>query len=381
MDFNLFDDQYEHFLPLSLTRPVGVLRIGIGTIADKWQMALSGHAGFDTRKSLSDLFPRNKADLHINGRLIPDQNLVEAIKKLQPEQTLMGKNTILAYRSPQGVQNVPYLGDVSLLSRPTDLFALNDLVLKSDFKLITHGRKSQPLPGHCLLIGPTDQLFIEEGAQLLASTFNTTDGPIYIGHRSTVMEGCQIRGPFALGDGATLKMGAKIYGATTIGPACKVGGEVSNSVFFGFSNKAHDGFVGNSIIGEWCNLGADTNTSNLKNNYSTVKLWDYTHSNYHDSGLTFCGLIMGDHSKSAINTQFNTGTTVGAHSNIFGSGFPPKAIPSFAWGGAESMETFDFDKALEVARRVKARRSQKVDDKEVHLMRHIFDQSARFHEE
>ena len=259
-----------------------------------------------------------------------------------------------------------------------DIFSKNGEAIKQDFALLTKGKTSQPLSSTNSLIGNSADLFIEEGAVIQASSLNTTSGPIYIGKDAEIMEGSAVRGPFALGEHSALKLNTKIYGATTIGPHCKVGGEVNNSVIFGFTNKAHDGFLGNSVIGEWCNLGADTNNSNLKNNYSSVKLFNYNLDKMMDSGLQFCGLMMGDHSKCGINTMFNTGTVVGVGANIFGGGFPPTHIPSFSWGGAESMETYKIDKMLETAHRVYDRRAMKLSDEEIIILQTVFDQTKKY---
>ena len=259
-----------------------------------------------------------------------------------------------------------------------DIFSKNGEAIKQDFALLTKGKSSHPLSSTNSLIGNSADLFIEEGAVIQASSLNTTSGPIYIGKDAEIMEGSAVRGPFALGEHSALKLNTKIYGATTIGPHCKVGGEVNNSVIFGFTNKAHDGFLGNSVIGEWCNLGADTNNSNLKNNYSSVKLFNYNLDKMMDSNLQFCGLMMGDHSKCGINTMFNTGTVVGVGANIFGGGFPPTHIPSFSWGGAESMETYKIDKMLETAHRVHDRRAMKLSDEEITILQTVFDQTKKY---
>jgi UDP-N-acetylglucosamine diphosphorylase/glucosamine-1-phosphate N-acetyltransferase len=250
----------------------------------------------------------------------------------------------------------------------------NEEAINRDFAMLTKGRKSKPIGKSNQIIGK-GKIFLEEGVKMECAFLNASDGPIYIGKNAEVMEGSMIRGPFALGESSTLKMGTKIYGGTTIGPHCKVGGEVSNSVFFGYSNKAHDGFIGNSVIGEWCNLGANTNNSNLKNNYSKVKVWNYYKKDYVDSGLTFCGLMMGDHSKSSISSMFNTGTVVGVSANIFGSGFPPKMIPSFAWGGSNGFTTFRMKDALELAQRVMERRHIKLTKVDAVILKAIFDQT------
>ena len=258
-----------------------------------------------------------------------------------------------------------------------DIFSKNGAAIKADFDLITKNRTSAPIPEKTVAFN-SEAIFIEEGAKLPLCVLNATDGPIYIGKNAEIMEGSMVRGPFALCEESTLKMGTKIYGSTTVGPHSKVGGEVNNSVFFGYSNKGHDGFLGNSVIGEWCNLGADTNNSNLKNNYAEVRLWSYETENFAKTGLQFCGLMMGDHSKCGINTMFNTGTVVGVSANIFGSGFPRNFIPSFSWGGAKGFTTYLTSKAFEVAKVVMLRRGIELSEQESAILEHVFELSAAY---
>jgi len=258
-----------------------------------------------------------------------------------------------------------------------DLFTQNHRAIRDDFDRMTQGRTSQKLPDYVTCINP-DQIFVEEGAEVLPCTLNASNGPIYIGRKATVMEGCHLRGPLAVCESATLKMGAKIYTGTTIGPHAKVGGEITNSVINGFSNKAHDGYMGNTVIGEWCNIGADTNTSNLKNNYAPIKLWNYQEERFTPTGQQFCGLIMGDHSKCGINTMFNTGTVVGVNANIYGGGFPRNFIPSFSWGGSHGFKSYQLDKALEVAEIVMKRRNVSLSKADHHILTAIFDATKKF---
>ncbi|MCC6600115.1 MAG: GlmU family protein [Crocinitomicaceae bacterium] len=364
----LFEDSlWSSFLPLVYTRPVGALRMGILTMAERWELAFRAEVGHFSRPGLEGIFPSPEATegFLINARLFPDEQLINKIAQLRPGEALKKGSDLLVvcFRENKGEVRMgsaktqfEYENECLTISTLTDLFTKNDEVMKRDFTLCSVGRKSIPAGEGCRVIGPPELLFISEGASTICATFNTTDGPIYIGCGAEVMEGSMIRGPFALCDYAQVKMGTKIYGATTIGPYSKVGGEISNSVITGYSNKGHDGFIGNSILGEWCNLGADTNTSNLKNNYSTVRAWNYSENKEVNTGLTFCGLIMGDHSRCSINTMFNTGTVVGVSANIFGSGFPPKHVPSFTWGGAEATGEYDLLKAIETAGRVMSRR-------------------------
>jgi UDP-N-acetylglucosamine diphosphorylase/glucosamine-1-phosphate N-acetyltransferase len=352
--------------------------VGILTIAEKYERALNAEVGHVTRASLHGLFNFiSEASYQINARVVPTASWMQALSSLKEGQRFMKDGVILAeHFGDDEPELIEYSGELELLQGITDVFTHNAMALREDFAWLKAGRISAPLHASVTLIGPADQLFIEEGACVFASVLNTTEGPIYIGRDAEVMEGCLVRGPFALCDHATLKMGTKIYGGTTIGPHCKVGGEVSNSVFMGYSNKAHDGFVGNSVIGEWCNLGADTNTSNLKNNYSEVRIWSPAQSAYVGTGLTFCGLLMGDHSKCGINTMFNTGTVVGVCANVYGGGFPSKYIPSFSWGGSEGMVLYDLNKALDTIRKVMARRHQELSADMTRMLSELHADSA-----
>jgi len=382
----LFEDhKWQKFLPLVYTRPIGDLLIGIENISSKWERVFNASCTHRSRPYLSELFPESNesVDLWINARLLPDDIIITAILNLNQGEILLCGEDILAVKSDKySVHSIEHFSSIQYESTPIslnqimDLFSKNSIAIKEDFKRITKGRTSQKLHASNILIGDTNDLFIEEGATIYASTLNTKAGPIYIGRDAEVMEGSNIRGPFSLGEHSTLKMSTKIYGATTIGLHCKIGGEVSNSVIQGFSNKAHDGFIGNTLLGQWCNLGADTNTSNLKNNYSAVKIYDYAANSMVDTGLTFCGLIMGDHSKCGINTMFNTGTDVGVGANIFGAGFPPKHIPSFSWGGAGGLMEYDLKKMMETASKVYGRRFLDFRQQEKDILSYIFASTA-----
>ena len=386
MHYFLFDDQLRNaFLPLAFTRPVCDLRFGITSIREKWMHLLTSPVGALTQSYLqSDTLAQNGSIIYINARFSPSQSLINAIHTLEDEEGLKKDNQILAYRSaahlsldalqkPELLNQLKSWNDELLeIKQLADLFHFNAKAIEHDFAMLTAGKTSAPLPSHCILIGSPEKLFIDPSAKVLASTFNVTDGPIYIAANSEVMEGCTVRGALALCAGASLKMGAKIYGATTVGPFCKVGGEVGNSILFGYSNKGHDGYLGNSIIGEWCNLGADTNTSNLKNNYSTIKAWSYSSKSFENTGLTFCGLMMGDYSKCGINTMFNTGTVVGVNANIYGGNFPPKFIPSFSWGGTDGFVEYKIEAAFDTAEKVCARRNIPFDETKKAVLRHIF---------
>ncbi len=388
MNLVLFDGtSREDLLPLVFTRPVGALRIGILTIAEKWERELGSVPQYLTQPYLQAKFPFEAGGIHcyIRGGLCPNLELVEAISSLEADQSLWSGAELLAWVS--GVEwdgksevsdseRLEFSGTYRCIRHPWDLFKLNAHELEADFDRLTQGRTSAPISSTNRLIG--DRIFAEEGALAEASIFNSTGGPIYLGADSEVMEGCLVRGGLALCEHAQLKMGAKIYGASTVGPHSRVGGELSNSILTGYSNKGHDGFLGNSVLGEWCNLGADTNNSNLKNNYDEVKLWSYSKRGFERTGLQFCGLIMGDHSKSGINTMFNTGTVVGVSANVFGSGFPRNFIPSFSWGGAHGFSEYALDKALGTAARVMERRGIELDDIERALLQSVFEHTAEF---
>ena len=383
MQIVLFEDHlWSRFLPLVFTRPVGDLRMGMMTMAQRYARALNTEVVHDTRPSLRTLFaqPSAQMQLHVNARLFPTDSLLDELKSMLPGDVLKKGETVLARCSDsmgsQGEHVVESKAELQWIERITDLFSLNAMAMNFDFGLLPKNKAIEALHASNTVIGDPELLFVHETAKVYASTFNTLDGPIYIDADAEVMEGSHIRGGFYLGEHATLKLGTKIYGATTIGPQCKVGGEVSNSIFFGHSNKAHDGFVGNSLIGEWCNLGADTNTSNLKNNYSNVKIWSYAKADFDDTGLTFCGLIMGDHSKCGINTMFNTGTVAGVNANIFGGGFPDKHIPSFSWGGPEGWEEYNPEKAFATIHKVMQRRSQPLTDAMRELLVYIYEETA-----
>lgn len=391
MNIILFDDQKRgDFLPFTYTRPLADIRIGVLTIAEKWNAVFNTTSSFVTQDYLSTKFEAiySEDNTYINGRLIPSLRIIKKIKSLNEGESLVYNDTLLAIRSNTILsldafnsfdksKSITYDAIPFILESITDIFSKNDDAISQDFRLLTEGRTSQELNSNTLFIGDKNNLFIEEGATVNATSINTLEGFIYIGKNAEIMEGSCIRGSLALCESSTIKMGAKIYGATTIGPHSKVGGEVNNSVIFGFSNKGHDGFLGNSVIGEWCNLGADTNNSNLKNNYAEVRLWNYSSGRFAHTGLTFCGLILGDHSKSAINSMFNTGTVVGVSANIFGSGFPKNFIPSFSWGGNQE---YALKKVLEVAKIVYSRRKKELEDVDIDILTHVFEETKVYRE-
>ena len=388
MNYILFDGpSRNNLLPFTYTRPVADIRIGILTIREKWETYLEFTTTTVTEEYLSDKYPmvEMEENVMINASFLPNQELVEMIKNLETNQAIFKDEDVIAFFTKNTQEDIDldsyeaieYHENVLKIEHTWDIFSKNGEAILEDFELLTNNRKSQPIPATVNTI-KAESIFIEEGAKLNFVTLNATNGPIYIGKDSEIMEGSLIRGPFALCEGATVKMAAKIYGPTTVGPFSKVGGEVTNSVIFGYSNKGHDGYLGNSVIGEWCNLGADTNNSNLKNNYAEVRLWDYQTESFARTGLQFCGLMMGDHSKCGINTMFNTGTVVGVSANIFGSGFPRNFVPSFSWGGINGFTTYLTKKAFEVAQVVMSRRDIEFSEQDAAIMEHIFEETKKF---
>ena len=383
MNVILFDNNRVNYYPLSFTRPIAYFRVGIFTIKEKWEQYYKS-VSVKTEDYLSAKFALKvqKDNLWIDARIFPSQALITELNSLRIGEALAKNGTIFAFRNSAFTSDKLNIIDSNAafnsIENLWDIFLDNDREINSDFEFLAK-RKSQTLNQSNTLIG--DKIFIEKGAKVSCSILNTENGPIYIGKDAEIMQGSLVRGPFAMLNNSVLKMGSKIYGATTLGPFCKVGGEVSNAVFFGYSSKAHDGFLGNSVIGEWCNLGADTNNSNLKNDYAEVKLWNYETESFKNTGLQFCGLIMGDHTKCSINTMFNTGTVVGVSANIFGSGFPRNFIPSFSWGGASGFSVYKLAKVFDVVEKVFARRKLKFDKVEKDILSHVYDMTKRYRNE
>lgn len=387
MNYILFDGSHrDALLPFTFTRPVAEIRIGILTIREKWEKYLGNTTSTVTEDFLSEKYPlvELEENVMINSSYLPSENLATMVKNIEPKQAIFDGDTPIAFQVKEDEEVdfdtydiIQYDYDIITLKNTWDIFSKNGEALEADFKLLTEGRKSQPISSTNNVLNP-DSIFIESGVKLEFATLNASTGPIYIGKDTEVMEGSIIRGPFALCDHAVVKLGAKIYGPTTIGPYSKVGGEINNSVVFGYSNKGHDGFLGNSVLGEWCNLGADTNTSNLKNNYAPVRLWSYETEGFAKTGLQFCGLMMGDHSKCGINTMFNTGTVVGVNANIFGSGFPRNFIPSYSWGGSGGFTTYLTKKAFEVAEVVMSRRNVALTEQDKKILQHVFEETAQW---
>lgn len=389
MNLILFDSPTirQNLLPFTFTRPVAAIRTGILTIAEKWEKYLNLKASYSTESYLSKKFPlHHEADNYwINGAACPNEDLVAAIRQLKPGDAITKDNLILAVRTAD--DEVPeiitgtireFIQPLTLIDQVWKIYQSNGAEIRQDFTLLTKGRKSAPVEDAFTQIYNPEQVFLEEGVQIRAALLNAENGPIYLGKNSFIQEGALIRGPFALCEGSHVNMGAKVRGDTTVGPFSKIGGEVSNSVIFGYSNKAHDGFLGNSVIGEWCNLGADSNTSNMKNNYENIKIWNYAKNGFKDTGLMFCGLMFGDHSKCGINMMFNTGTVVGVSASIFGDGYPRNFIPSFAWGGAAGFTTYQLNKALDTASKAMARRNVDLTEDDRDILRTIYNESAQY---
>ncbi len=388
MNYILFDGpSRNNLLPFTFTRPVADIRIGILTIREKWERFLGCTTTTITEDYLSDKYPMVEMDenVMINASFTPNMELVEMIKNLKGNQAIFKDEDVIAFFTNETQDEVDFdsyeafefNSDVIKIEHTWDIFSKNGEAIQEDFNLVTKDRDSQTLPEtvHCI---DAKNIFIEEGAKVEIAILNASKGPIFIGKNAIVMEYSAIRGPFALCESAIVKMGSKIYGPTTVGPYSTVGGEVTNSVIFGYSNKGHEGYLGNSVIGEWCNLGADTNNSNLKNNYAEVRLWDYNSESFAKTGLQFCGLIMGDHSKCGINTMFNTGTVVGVSANIFGSGFPRNFVPSFSWGGHKGFSTYLTKKAFEVAKLVMSRKNIEFTKQDAEILMHVFEETKTF---
>ena len=391
MNYILYDGNVrEALLPLTFTKPVADIRIGILTIREKWEKYLGYTTTTITEEYLSKKYPmvEMEENIMINAAYLPNDIVVEMIKNLEPFQAIVYKEDILAFYSQENQESInfddyqiiEYANSIIKIENTWDIFSKNDLAIREDFELITQNRYSMPLPKSVNAIQP-ENIFLEEGAKLEYVTLNASTGPIYIGKNAEIMEGSVIRGPFALCEEAQVKMASKIYGATTVGPHCRVGGEINNAVLFAYSNKGHDGFLGNSVLGEWCNIGADSNNSNLKNNYEEVKLWSYESEKFERTGLQFCGLIMGDHSKCGINTMFNTGTVVGVSANIFGSGFPRNFVPSFSWGGASGFTTYLTSKAFQTAKIVMSRRNVEFSELDAEILEEVFNITKKYRKE
>ncbi len=387
MNYILFDGEYrDNLLPLTYTKPVADLRIGILTIREKWEKYLAFTTTTITEDYLSDKFPmvEMEENIMINASFLPTLSLVEMIRELKSSEAIYQSGELIAFFSKEQEEinlddfhKKEFTEDLIQIKHSWDLFSRNGEALEADFDLITKGRDSAPIPEtvHCI---NKDRIFLEDGVDIEIGVLNASKGAIYIGKHAQVMEGSMIRGPFGMGEHSVVKMGTKVYGPTTLGPKCKIGGEVNNAILSGYCSKGHDGYLGNSVIGEWCNIGADSNNSNLKNNYANVKIWEYSQERFMDTGLQFCGLIMGDHTKCGINTMFNTGTVIGVSANIYGSNFPRNFIPSFSWGGAAGFKTYALAKAFETIALVMSRKNEEFTTEDQQIMEHVFESSAKF---
>ena len=390
MNYILFDGTVRNaLLPFTFTRPVADIRVGILTIREKWEQYLGATTTL-TEEYLMEKYPmvEMKQNIMINASFLPNAKLVSLIQNLEVNQAVVFGEEIVAFHTNDTQEEVDfdqydcvvYEGDLMQIENTWDIFSKNDRAIREDFELLTADRVSQPIPKSVNVIAP-ENIFIEAGAKLEFVTLNAATGPIYIGTNAEIMEGSVIRGPFALCESGRVKLATKVYGATTVGPHSVIGGEVNNSVLFGYSNKGHDGFLGNSVLGEWCNIGADSNNSNLKNNYEEVRLWSYETEGFAKTGLQFCGLMMGDHSKCGINTMFNTGTVVGVSANIFGAGFPRNFVPSYSWGGASGFTTYITSKAFQTAKIVMARRNVEFTEQDAAILTHVFEETKKYRKE
>ncbi|RAJ12473.1 GlmU family protein [Arenibacter echinorum] len=391
MNYILFDGTVRRaLLPFTFTRPVADIRIGILTIREKWENYLGNTITTITEDYLSERFPMVEMDANvlINASFCPNAELVDLVVNLNEKEAVFYGEEVIAFYTKETQDDVDfstykqieYEGPVLRIENTWDIFSKNGEAMQADFDLLTKGRKSAPISKTNSLVNP-ENIFLEEGASVEYSILNASEGPIYLGKNSEVWEGNLIRGGFALCEKAVVKMGARIYGPTTVGPYSKVCGEISNSVLIGYSSKGHEGYLGNSVLGEWCNIGADSNNSNLKNNYAKVRLWNYDTEKFEQTGLQFCGLMMGDHSKTAINTMFNTGTVIGVNCNIYVPGFPRNFVPSFSWGGASGFTTYQPQKAFEAAKVMMARRGVEFNEMDAKILNHVFEETKRWRKE
>lgn len=391
MNYIFFDGTVRNaLLPFTFTRPVADIRVGILTIREKWEKYLGATTTTLTEEYLMEKYPmvEMEQNIMINASFLPNAELVGLIQNLEANQAVVFGEEIVAFHTNDTQEEVDfeqydcvvYDGELIQIENTWDIFSKNDRAIREDFELLTADRVSQPIPKSVNVIAP-ENIFIEAGAKLEFVTLNAATGPIYIGANAEIMEGSVIRGPFALCESGRVKLATKVYGATTVGPHSVIGGEVNNSVLFGYSNKGHDGFLGNSVLGEWCNIGADSNNSNLKNNYEEVRLWSYETEGFAKTGLQFCGLMMGDHSKCGINTMFNTGTVVGVSANIFGAGFPRNFVPSYSWGGASGFTTYITSKAFQTAKIVMARRNVEFTEQDAAILTHVFEETKKYRKE
>lgn len=363
-------------LPLTFTRPVAMLPAGIGSIASRWAMLLpQASISFLTEDYLQCKFPLNEADnsLYVPGHIIPSPELARRVAALTPGQWLVTSGGEKISRGKELNPEPEATVEVSAYRSLPDIFRMSKERISADFDLLTAGRNSQPLPASCTLIGPADRLFIEEGADVEGAFINTRQGPVYIGRNSEVQECVVLRGPVAIGPSCRVRAGARLLPGVNLGESTRVGGEISNTVFIGYANKQHDGFLGDAVIGQWCNLGAGCVASNLKNDYSEIRLWSYARQHFLRTGLQFCGLIMADHCKAGINTMFNTATVVGPGCNIHGAGFPRPYVPAFSDGGAQGISRVIFSKFMATATEMMRHRGVVISEADKSILKYLYD--------
>lgn len=388
MCFILFDGpERDHLLPFTYIRPVAHLRLGIDRLQDKWEALLNQKCLLYTQAYMQHKFSfqPQAQNTFINAAILPTPGLVSAIRTLGIDEALVLNGQIIAAStlnptppsSLAGLHPIEWEGSIQRLQTASDIFRLNDSALRDDFKRLTHGRKSAPISATNRVLGK-ENIFVEASARVECATLNAQEGPIYIGHNAHIMEGALLRGSLAICDHSSVKMGAKIYGSTTLGPYSKMGGEINNLVVFGYSNKAHEGYLGNAVLGEWCNIGAGSNASNLKNSFGKLRIWNYTTERFIQTDLQFCGLLMGDYSRCSIQSSFNTATVVGIAANLFGQGFPRNFIPSFSYGGASGMKTFLLDKAIESIQAMMDRKSIGLDAQDKAILQSVFDHTSKY---
>lgn len=386
------EESHENLLPLSFTRPICDFRIGITTLREKIEAAFNAPTYVLPVEYLRDKFTRWRqapADaLYVAGNMLITPQIAEEAEKLSPGEALTAQGQLVAFRGTReafmarDIASSKEIEGVEMVKYVFDVFRLNPEAVRRDFERLTAGRETAALPPGNMLIGGEEgsrKLFIEDGASIEGAIINVKDGPVYIGRDSVIMEGAAVRGPLALCNNAKIRMGARIYGGSTFGPYCKVGGEIDNAVFFGFSNKAHDGYLGNAVVGEWCNIGAGTNASNLKNDYSKIRVWNYAKHTFMRTDLQFCGLIMGDHSKIGVNCMLNTATVLGVGVNLHGSGFPRVFVPSFSEGSpAGGFKDVPLKKFCEIAERVMSRRGLELTDQDRKILERVREVASRF---
>ncbi|MDB5274098.1 MAG: glucose-phosphate thymidylyltransferase [Chitinophagaceae bacterium] len=378
MDFTLFDesDLRKHLMPFTALRPIGHIRVGVFCLYEKWEMHLQGKASFRSADYLQTLFPFRENEWNINAALLPDENIVQQIVALTTGEKLMSTDgTLLAYRGSSANKERIATGVVRKIHRLWDIFSFNGAEIKNDFEWICKTRRRALQIDSATVLYGKENIFIEEGASIKAAVINAETGPVFIAKGAEVQEGTLIRGGFALCEGAVTAMGSKFRGDCTIGPYSKVGGEVNNTVFFGYSNKGHDGYIGNSVVGEWCNLAAATNVSNMKNNHSEVRVYNMAYGTFEKTGKVFCGVFIGDYSRCGIGTTLNTGSVLGIGVNLFDTGFPEKFVPSYSWGTPQELNSFRKAEWFQMAEQTKKLKQQTLSAEERAMLEIVWEQN------